>query len=249
MSLSVPSTNGGMHSTSTSMTVRTMVFTALPMAEALPAIISHNFINPSPMASIMPIITPLTIATRLEITSVNEPAKAVMPADTAANPRPKANKPDPAASIPMPIRVNAPASPNIAGIIGARTYPAMPMTVNAPAIEINPLAIPSQLSEAKLFMTEAKIFMDTDSTKSAALVLRRPLDALELKKPSLSFINIDEEPPMILVNAPIINKIPAIADPALDRPSQLVSAKSLTTDANIFIEAAIITRPAPVDIM
>ena len=231
------------------MTVRTTVFTALPMAEALPAIISHNFINPSPIASITPTITPLTIATRLEITSVNEPAKVVIPADTAVNPRPKANKPVPAASIPMPIRVNAPESPNITGIIGARTYPAMPMTVNAPAIEINPLAIPSQLSEAKLFMTEAKIFMDTDSTKSAALVLRRPLDALELKKPSLSFINIDEEPPMILVNAPIISKILAIADPALDRPSQLISANDSAAEANIFIEAAIITRPAPVDIM
>ena len=116
------------------MTVRTTVFTALPIAEALPASISHNFIIPSPTASITPTMTPLTIATRLEITSVNELAKVVTPADTAVNPRPKANKPVPAASIPMPIRVNAPASPNIAGIIGARTYPAIPMTVNAPAI-------------------------------------------------------------------------------------------------------------------
>ena len=91
--------------------------------------------------------------------------------------------------------------------------------------------------------------MDTDSTKSAALVLRRLLDALELKKPSLSFINIDEEPPMILVNAPIISKILAIADPALDRPSQLISENDLAAEANIFIEAAMITRPAPVDIM
>ena len=105
----------------------------------------------------IPVAPPATAAT-----------SAVNPVAKAANPVPAAKRPAPIPSVPAPIRASAPERLRIDGTSGVRTAPAMPITVNAPAILIRPFAIASQLMEPRAIRTGVRTAKAPAATIMAA---------------------------------------------------------------------------------
>ena len=193
----------------------------------------QRVMSPSPifwittgMRPATPVIITVSDATIAVAPAVPAAAKAVKPTANADNPIPAANNPAPIAKTPTPINANAPLNPKIVGTSGVRTAPAIPRTVNAPAIDTSPLAIDSQLIAPKILRTGVNMANAEAVTSIAA------------EPPRVPFIRL----------RPIASS--ARARPIVTRPFAICSHVNPPilprASATISKEAATITNPVPI---
>ena len=152
-------------------------------------------------------------------------AKASNAANNIATPAPKANT-------AVPIIVNAKARPNITPITPCNAKAATPITVNAPAKAVNPMANCLTLNMANSFNAGVKALIATDNISSDVAAVR-------------------VDPPLDNIFRGMVRDKSAPAKPPIPRPSssQEYPEKFFTTVATIFKAAPTMVSPTPIEIM